>query len=517
MKNSKKPDFVYDPVEDKGKEVPLKSIEPAHTSPNNDPDFIFDPKANPKENIRAQERAQLQDSGEVSKNTHQTDQPHPHSKDMADEFDLPKKKKRRWPKIVLVLVILLGAALGYLGWYLLHHAGKVSSNLFDFSSQLKGESRGRVNILLLGIGDPGHDGGALSDTNMVVSLDTTQKPAKVAMISLPRDLQVSIPGHGEAKINQANSDGGVDLAKETVSNTLGIPIDYYVVANFTGLKQAVDAVGGIDIKNDTLLSDPEYPCDNNQYRSCGYKLAPGNYHLDGTAALKFARCRKGTCGDDFGRAQRQQQVLTAIREKALSANTLANPLKVNDLLNAASNNVKTDLSLKNIQRLADLTKGLQKDQIMSIVFSLKPNGFLVTDRTSSNLLPAGGSFADIRKFVQNIFTVGPIWVEEPKITIENGTTTSGLGGKFKLKLENDGMAITITSVGNAKTKDYTTSQIIDYTGGKKPNTAAYLSKLLGVPVTQPTTPVKNPVVDFEVILGSDYAASVAPQNSSSTN
>lgn len=79
------------------------------------------------------------------------------------------------------------------------------------------------------------------------------------------------------------------------------------------------------------------------------------------------------------------------------------------------------------------------------------------------------------------------------------------------------MAITITSVGNAKTKDYTTSQIIDYTGGKKPNTAAYLSKLLGVPVTQPTTPVKNPVVDFEVILGSDYAASVAPQNSSSTN
>jgi LCP family protein required for cell wall assembly len=510
MKKPKKPDFVYDPVNDKGKEPSLNTVSTSDSdysksSAKSDPDFVFDPKKTPKSHIRHEQEALL--------NGESATQP----KDMSDQFNLPKRKKRRWPKVILVIFILLLAAAGFFGWYFLSHAGKVSSNLFDFNSQLKGESRGRVNILLLGIGDPGHDGGALSDTNMVISLDTTQKPAKVAMISIPRDTQVDIPGHGQAKINEANSDGGVDLAKQTVSNTLGIPIDYYVVADFSGLKQAVDAVGGIDVTNSTLLSDPEYPCDNNQYRSCGYKLAPGTYHLDGTAALKYARCRKGTCGDDFGRAQRQQQVLTAIREKALSANTLANPLKVNDLLNAASNNVKTDLSLKNIQRLGDLTKGLQKDQIMSIVFSLKPNGFLESSKTNSNLLPIGGDFGDIQKFVQNIFTLGPIWVEDPTITIENGTTTAGLGGKFNTKIEKDGLSITVATVTNAKTKDYTTSQIIDYTGGTKPNTAAYLSKLLGVPVTQPATPVKNPVVDFEVILGSDYATSIAPTTTTPSN
>lgn len=504
MKNPKKVDFVYDPVNDKGKDLPLKpdskpESDQVKDSAQSDPDFVFDPKKTPKDNIREQQQETELNKEEVKP-----------KEDMSDNFNLPKKRKRRWPKIVLIIILLLAVALGALGWYVLKQAGKVSGNLFDFSSQLKGESRGRVNILLLGIGDAGHEGAPLSDTNMVVSLDTTQKPAKVAMISIPRDLQVSIPGHGKAKINEANSFGGVDLAKRTVSDTLGIPIDYYVVADFSGLKQAVDAVGGIDVHNDTLLSDPEYPCDNNQYRSCGYKLAVGDHHLDGTAALKFARCRKGTCGDDFGRALRQQQVLTAIREKALSANTLANPLKVNDLLKAASNNVKTDLSIKNVQRLADLTKGLQKDQIMSIVFSLKPNGFLESSKTSSNLLPIGGDFSDIQKFVQNIFKLGPIWVEQPTVTIENGTTTAGLGGKFKTKLEDEGVAITISGVINAKTRDFTKSQIIDHTAGKKPNTASYLAQLLGVEVTQPATPVKKPVVDFEVILGSDFTASVTP-------
>jgi LCP family protein required for cell wall assembly len=514
MKNNKKPpkpDFVYDPVNDKGKEAEVEPKEGSHhrkAHPSSDPDFVFDPQKTTKDHIRAEQEAELV-TGRLS-------QHHKEPKDMTDEFDLPKRKKRRWPKVLLVIVLLLAVGLGVSGWYFLKHAGKVSTNLFDFS-QLKGESRGRVNILLLGIGDPGHEGAPLSDTNMVISLDTSQKPAKVAMISIPRDLQVSIPGHGQAKINEANSFGGVDLAKQTVSNTLGIPIDYYVVADFSGLKQAVDAVGGIDIHNDTLLSDPEYPCDNNQYRSCGYKLAVGNYHLDGTAALKFARCRKGTCGDDFGRAQRQQQVLTAIREKALSANTLANPLKVNDLLNAASNNVKTDLSLKNIQRLGDLTKGLDKSQIMNIVFSLKPNGFLETSKSGSNLIPIGGDFDAIQKFVQNIFKFGPIWTEEPTVTIENGTTTSGLGGKFKSKLEDEGVAITISNVGNAKTRDFMKSQIIDYTSGKKPNTATYLAQLLGVEVTQPTTPVKNPVVNFEIILGNDYAASITTSTKQSIN
>ncbi len=479
MKKRPKPSFTYDPEEDKGKK-------PAKTNPS----YAFDPTTTPPVTDDA-----------VDPTTMPTN---------PDQPTKNKKKKKLWKRIVLIVVLLLlAAAIGF-GIYMFLRVSRISSNPFNFVSKLKGEDEGRVNILLLGIGDPGHDGGALSDTNMVASLNT--KTGQVALVSIPRDTRVDIAGHGYAKINQANSDGGAPLAEQTVSETLGIPIHYYVTADFTGLKQAVDAVGGVDIHNTDLLSDPEYPCDNNQYRSCGYKLAPGDYHMDGTAALKYARCRKGTCGDDFGRALRQQEVLSGVREKALSLQTLSNPAAITNLLNAASNNVKTDLSLANIQRLRDLTKNLKTSDIINVVFSTKPNGFLVQDPNSSDLLPAGGSFQNIQAFVQNIFTEGPVWKEDADVTIENGTTTVGLGGKFSTKLKDAGDIVGIVAVQNADTKDHTISEIIDYTGGTKPNTATFLANLIGtgIKVTQPATPVKNPVADFEVILGSDYASAQNP-------
>ena len=286
-----------------------------------------------------------------------------------------------------------------------------------------------------------------------------------------------------------------------------MPIHYYVRANFSGLKQAVDAVGGIEIDVKEPLIDPEYPCEKNENRSCGIKIAAGKQHMDGATALKYARCRKGTCGDDFGRALRQQEVITAIRTKALSIETLSNPSKLNGLIEAASNNIKTDLSLRNVQRLQEITKDINIGDITNVVFSLKPNGFLVSSKTSSDLIPVGGSFDDIQEFVANIFELGPIWKENSTLTILNGTATPGLSLKLQKYLENKGIPVTVSSVGNATTKDYTTSKIIDYTGGKKPNTANYFAKLLGVEVTPPPTPVKYPVVDFEIVLGTDYVSS----------
>lgn len=504
MKDSPKPDFVYDPEKDKGKKIKVTSSSPtasSHTTEKSD--FHFDPNKEIPSQIS-------------KKNTHQTD----------DFSDLQKQPKPRWKRIMkwfFIILLLAGVIAGGIAAYIFLHASKISTNPFDFSSKLKGENDGRVNILLLGVGDPGHAGESLSDTNMVVSIDTKSQPNKVTMISLPRDLRVSIPGEGYHKLNEAHALGeamkppqGIELSKKTVEQTLGIPIHYYVRANFTGLKQAVDAVGGIDITVKEPLIDTEYPCDKNENKSCGLKIPAGPQHMDGATALKYARCRKGTCGDDFGRALRQQEVLTAIRAKALSGQTLSNPARVNDLISAASNNVKTDLSLRNIQRLQEITKGTNPTDITNVVFSLKPNGFLISDKASSDLLPEAGNFDDIQRFVANIFELAPIWKEDSTVIILNGTATAGLGGKLKTSLVTDGIPLTISSLGNAKTKDFTTSQIIDYTGGKNPATANYLSKLLGVPVTQPTTPVKYPAANFEVTLGTDYVAKLA-QSSGSQN
>lgn len=439
-------------------------------------------------------------------------------KDKSHKISEFGKPKKRWKKVLSIFALIVAIATGVLAIYFYSHLSKISTNLFGGFGKLNGEADGRVNILLLGIGDPGHDGEQLSDTNMVISLNT--KTNQVAMISIPRDLRVKIPGYDEAKINQANSDGfeaggeqkGIELAKQTVTNTLGIPIHYYVKADFTGLKQVVDAVGGVDITVTDTLYDPEYPCDKNEYKMCGYKITPGNYHMDGTAALKYARCRKGTCGDDFGRALRQQQVLTATREKVMSSSTLTNPAKLNDLLNAVSNNIRTDLSINNLLRLNDISKKIDKNNIINVVFSTKDNGFLKEDPAgSSDLLPASGNFSDIQAFVRDVFKYGPIWAEEPTVAIENGTTTAGLASKLSDKIDKDGYPITVVSVGNALTRDYDKTVLIDYSKGKKPKTLEYLQNLLNVKAQSPDTTDSNDAnVDFRIVTGADRVSSPSP-------
>src|SRR5713101_4370660 len=136
---------------------------------------------------------------------------------------------RVWPRLLLTFLLLtLAAFVGYVG-YIAVNVAKISTQPLQLAG-LASDSTGRVNILVLGEGDPGHAGVGLTDTMMVVSLDTKAK--RVAQISVPRDLRVNIPGYGSGKINEANADGGVTLAEQVVANTLGIPINYYVKTDF---------------------------------------------------------------------------------------------------------------------------------------------------------------------------------------------------------------------------------------------------------------------------------------------
>lgn len=436
--------------------------------------------------------------------------------------------KRHWKRVVGGIFLVAGVAAAAFGLYLFLNVAKVSVNPFGFG-KLNGESTGRVNILMLGVGDPGHDGENLSDTNILLSVNTNTH--QVSMVSVPRDTQVTLPEGGEGKVNAALSEGGIDGAKKTFEETLGVPIHYYVKADFTALKQVVDAVGGVDVKNTTLLYDPEYPCDNNQYKICGYKLAAGNYHLDGTAALKYARCRKGTCGNDFGRAARQQEVMQQIRDKATTAGTLSNPVKLSKLVNAVGDNIKTDLSINNMMRLRELTETTDQGKIINVVLSTEDDGFLIQSNSSSNLLPAAGDFSDIQEFVKNVFTVGPIWTEHPTVEIQNGTATAGLAGTLSKKVSTDNSFISIVGLTNALKTDYATTQIIDTTGGKRPNTVNYFKSLLGVQtvITLQPAPLKagqtdpvgsvrpNSGADILIITGADYAAKNQTSSSGSSS
>lgn len=432
-----------------------------------------------------------------------------------------KTRKWLWLKIVaaiFIVLVLAGGAWGYstykkLGKVIQKNSGVAAEGLKTENiepEKLKGEGDGRVNILLLGIGDKGHSGEQLSDTMIVASYDP--KTHDTAMLSIPRDLYVRIDGNGYAKINAAHAFGeqekegnGPELAKKTVSQILGIPIHYYVRANFTALQQVVDMVGGVDVKVEKDLVDPEYPCSKQEDQICGFSLIAGNQHLNGSAALKYSRCRKGDCGDDYGRAQRQQNVLVALRQKAMQKDILINPAKITELIGIVSNNIRTDLQPWEIQRLAEVAKDTDPQKITTKVLDNETNNLVVNDTigNESVVVPAQGIgvYKDIQAFVRSIFVDGYIKQEAATIELQNGTGDSSqttlANNLLKSYNYNVVSSIELSSVVQK-------TQIIDNTGGKKPYTIQYLQKRLNTTATTPAPGIETPKNDITIILGADY-------------
>ena len=389
-------------------------------------------------------------------------------------------------------------------------------------SQLKGEGEGRVNILLLGVGDSGHAGAGLSDTMMVLSIDPQTND--VAMLGIPRDLWVNVPGFGYSKINSAHAygeqlqkDGGPEMAKKVVSATLGVPIHYFIRADFTAFKQAVTTVGGVDVTVEQALYDSEYPCDRNEAYSCGFSIKAGPQHMDGSVALKYVRCRKGNCGDDFGRAKRQQQILEALRAKALSLGTLLDPTKLSGLIDTVGDNIRTDLQLSEIQRLVDITKKLDTTKVVNAVLDNAENGTNLVRTANisgaSVVIPVAGvgNYTDIQRFVRSIFVDGYIKQEQARIQVQNGTAKIGLGLAAANVLKSYNYNVVATVAADRAT--YTSTQIIDYSGGKKPYTIKYLEKRFGVkaiaaqnvaPAGPASVAQTDAAPEITVIVGADY-------------
>jgi LCP family protein required for cell wall assembly len=383
-------------------------------------------------------------------------------------------------------------------------------------SQLKGEGDGRVNILVLGVGGQGHEGPNLSDTIMVWSLDPKTKD--VAMLSVPRDLYVKIPGHGYSKINAANVYGGPRLAAQVVSNVIGVPIHYYAVIDFSGFRQAVNAVGGVDVSVTTALFDPKYPCDDGTRlagRYCPIHFLPGVQHMDGASALKYSRSRETT--SDFARAARQQQVLVALRQKALQLSTLTNPLKLTGLIEAVGDHLRTDLQLGDLQRLAQIAKDIDATKITQKVLDTGSADSLLVDGTGeisgagSIELPKAGEFdySQIHDFVKNIFVDHYITDENARVEVQNGTSVPGLAQKVVQSLQ--AAHYNVGAPVNAPATQATTV-IYDYTNGTKPYTINYLERRFGVKALVVNAPPAQtdssgnslPAPEIRIIIGNDY-------------
>lgn len=352
----------------------------------------------------------------------------------------------------------------------------------------------RINILLIGIrgrGQTKDQGGGphLADTIILTSLKPKTK--EIAMLSIPRDLWVSIDGYGYTKINTAyaygikgnNRSGGAELLSQTVQKIMDVPIDYYVVADFVGFEKAVDTVGGIDLEVERQFTDYFYPTWNYEYQTVSFEK--GRQHMDGDKALKFVRSRHGTNGEgsDFARARRQQKVLVSLKDKVFSIGTILNPVKLSRLIDSMGNHIITNLELAEALDLLAVAQKIETNQIVNRVLENSEEGLLVASRSdggASILVPRNGDFTEIQSLAQNIFSpdskteaqkekeiISSKYENEEriKVQIRNGTNVQGLAGKTAVELKEAGYEI--ISILNADSQDYEKTVIFDNTAGEK--------------------------------------------------
>ncbi len=388
----------------------------------------------------------------------------------------------------------------------------------------------RINILLVGIDRRNGDSwGHLTDTMIVVTIDPVNKEA--GMMSIPRDLYLTIPGAGEDRINTANSagyrikypGGGPSLLKHTIETNFSIPIDYYIMIDFTGFQKVVDTLGGIDVKVPKTLHDTMYPVpkpgDPHAYGTVHFD--PGLQHMNGERALQYARSRMST--SDFDRATRQQLILLAIREKALNINILP---KLPSLAATMGNMVKTDMTLDEMIELAALGPQINLSNIQQLVIQ-KPMVYgYRTPKGAAVQLP---KWDLIHAAVADMFyseAVVPVATSTPapptptptlapddiqdlarlaeegaRIAVQNGTSEPNFAARVAAILMEQGYQV--VEFGDADRLDYPASVVVDYTG--KTFTIEKLIEYFQVtPENVRHSPNLRSQIDIRIIVGQDF-------------
>jgi LCP family protein required for cell wall assembly len=327
----------------------------------------------------------------------------------------PFKKSGKMKKIIFLVVFLLLLGGGFFFFKTKNLVSRISTSggslfggMFKDKEDVGGVKEGRINVLLVGMRGTNMPGGSLlADTIMLASFKPGEN--KVALISIPRDLFVEMPGKNYSrKINEANVLGeengkgkGLEAMKEVVGSITGLPIHYAVSADFNALRETVDILGGITVHLDKPFFEGKQFVEGNE---CGgeFSLPAGDISLSGDKALCYSRARFAT--SDFDRARRQQDVLLAIKEKALDLGTLTNFNKLNELLGVMGNDIRTDMEPWEMQELFGILQGIKDPKFFHKVFDTSKDGLLYSsDNGSYILLPVGDNYDKMREASKNVF------------------------------------------------------------------------------------------------------------------
>jgi LCP family protein required for cell wall assembly len=381
------------------------------------------------------------------------------------------------------------------------HAPELSSSIANVVKNVLPEWAGkeRIHLLLLGI-DKREDepiAGTRSDTVMLASIDPVTK--SVALVSIPRDLWVKIPGcttnqgcvGGQQRINVAHAVGGPELAKRTIAGDFGVPVDYYARVDFHGFQKLVDLIGGVIVDIEAPVKDDEYPTEDYGYQRIYF--APGPQLLSGSTALQYARSRHGA--SDFARARRQQQVLVSLRDRALQLNMLP---KAPQMISIVQQSLSTDLAPIQLLSLARLLSEIDHDKIFPLVLDTNyVQGFRGAD--GADLLRADPGV--IRRAIESAERAAAHPELRARIEILNGTRRTGLGQQAADYLTAQGF--NVVHIAPAERTDYPSSLVQVLTDDRR--AAEALASALRMSVAAISDlPTPNAGADIRVVLGQDF-------------
>lgn len=265
----------------------------------------------------------------------------------------------------------------------------------------------RWDLLVLGIrGEESEDadeaGALLTDTMMVISYN--KKTGRTSMVSIPRDLYVRIYGEKKDKINSAYEIGilrqnGIGFTKKLLSRITGVYIDSALVLDFSSFKKIVDDLGGIEITLDKPFSEK-------QQWGYEFSLPAGINHLDGENILYYVRSRFSS--SDFDRAQRQQKVIMAVKDRVMTLNLLSDPVKTLSILNTIRSNIETDLNIWDAGSLLNLSKQFNEADGKVKRYVITTENLVYESHIQTDvgnlyvLLPNGDNFLQTKQLFQDI-------------------------------------------------------------------------------------------------------------------
>lgn len=439
----------------------------------------------------------------------------------------PKSWKRFFKRSAIVVAAVVFLAGGFLAYKLYTAQKQVLTGGGQAAAVCNGdvpveklntEGDSRVNVLLVGIGGPGHDGPDLTDTLIVASVDTFND--RIDLLSIPRDLWVQYSnGYSAGKINavyayakqsstsKKNADKIKDGLKELdkiVSKITGVPIHYNTLVSFKAFKEAVDTVGGVTVNVPETLYDPTVAWENNWSPVIAKS---GSQKFNGAKALLYARSR--ATSSDFARGERQRLLLVALKDKVLSLGTYSNPLKVSKLLTSFGNNVYTDFDLGSIKCLYEQISEIPSSKIKSLDLVKPPHALLTTGPINglSTVFPRAGVFeyGAIQSYARNAMRDSVLAKENASVMVLNGTSTGGLATKYRDILKSYGYKT--AKPGDAPTHNYQQTILVDLRNGQNKYTLNYLEKRFKLKADGklPDGAISPGEADFVIILGADSA------------